>query len=192
MTTYFVSGFMRSGTSMMMLALREGGMDVVFDPEREKILKQYGDEHYSPNRGGIFELTRAQYQQHHFPRDYLGKTIKCLYGGITKISALDDFKVVFMRRHPEEIRQSYQAFFGTDLKFKEEEITSRLEHALGVLEQRKDVEVFQIQYRNVVEDPLATFRYLVGSGWPLVPEKAASVVNPELCRFRLEDLTYGI
>ena len=59
MTTYFVSGFMRSGTSMMMACLEAGGMDVAHREQRNQMLEQYSDENYSPNEGGLYELSRV-------------------------------------------------------------------------------------------------------------------------------------
>ena len=81
-TLYVVSGFMRTGTSMMMKALEAGGLDACYKQSREEMKNRYADEHYDPNIGGLYELERKDYQKPNFPRDYEGKLIKCLNKGI--------------------------------------------------------------------------------------------------------------
>lgn len=191
MATYFVSGFMRSGTSMMMRALEAGGLDAVHNPVRNRLVEHHSDKFYSPNSGGLYELTSTQYQEWGFPQRYKGKLVKCLYGGILRLAAVDDFKVVFMRRDAEEIRQSYEAFFGTALPFGAAGVDDRLGLSLRTLRQRRDIDVVELQYRDVVSDPLAWMNLLRQRGWPIDAEKAAAVVDPQQCRFRLETLTVG-
>ena len=55
---YIVSGFMRTGTSMMMKALEAGGLEAAYQQSREAMRKRYADEHYDPNVGGRYELRR--------------------------------------------------------------------------------------------------------------------------------------
>ena len=50
---FIVSGFMRTGTSMMMKCLEAGGLEAVFNPTRERMNKDFGDEHDQPNEGGV-------------------------------------------------------------------------------------------------------------------------------------------
>ena len=189
--TYFVSGYMRCGTSMMMDALTAGGLSPAFNPERDRMNEVFGDEHYQPNPNGFYELSRKEYQETGFPRGYEGKLIKILFGGINRIVA-GNYKIIFMRRDFEEIRQSYEGFFGNVLQITENELIAKIEDAIGILKQRRDVDITEVWYRDVIEDPLKVFTFLKGRGWPIDPEKAAEVVNPELCRFRLENLEVGI
>ncbi len=120
-----------------------------------------------------------------------GKVVKFLYGGINRIVA-GDYRVVFMQRDLEEVRQSYAAFFRERLPHSGEVHTAVIANAIGILQQRRDVQLAILQYRDVVEAPLKAFQGLRDTGWPIDPVKAAAIVDPALCRFRLEQLEVGI
>lgn len=195
---YVVSGFMRSGTSMMMDALSRGGLEPAFDEERDSLNEKHGDELYQPNPHGFYELDRDTYRDEDFPLQFKGKLIKCLHGGLLRFP-VHDYKVVFMRRDKEEIRQSLIGFFDIqphnqdrvndfiDNKF-DKLITRAIEH----LENRLDTDVIQLWYRDVVEHPESCFARLIHAGWPISLHKATTTVRPELCRFRKESLEIGI
>lgn len=51
---WLVSGFMRSGTSMMMSCLEAGGMSVVKSEAREQFGQVHSDEHYKVNAGKVY------------------------------------------------------------------------------------------------------------------------------------------
>jgi len=192
-TVYIVSGFMRTGTSMMMRALEAGGMQACYRQSREDMRKRYADEHYDPNFGGLYELERKDYQKWDFPRGYEGKLIKALSLGVPQMDVMPDgIRVVFMRRHPEEIRQSYLAFFNRDLRGTER-LDERMEHIIARIENRRDVLSMDVLwYREVVERPLECFERLRDRGWPIDVKAAVATVNPELCRYKLERLTIGV
>ncbi len=67
-----------------------------------------------------------------------------------------------------------------------------MQDSIDLLRNRNDTEVTVLQYREVVEQPRNTFEKLRNDGWPIDVDRAAGVIKPELCRFRLEDLTVGI
>jgi len=190
-TTYIVSGFMRTGTSMMMQALAEGGLEPAYNPVRDKMNKDFGDNDYQPNPGGFYELTRQDYRQPGFPHQFEGKLIKCLFGGLPRM-AVGNYKVVFMMRDPEEIRQSYESFFNKPAPPILNQYDQIMKDSIDMLKNRKDTEVIVFEYRKVVEDPLEHFRILKRNEWDIDVNKAAASVNPELCRYRLEELTVDI
>ncbi len=97
-----------------------------------------------------------------------------------------------MRRDPEEVRQSYCAFFRVSPPHIGNNYTSVLDERISILRKRRDVQLAVLWYRDVVADPLETFQGLVDSGWPIDPQKAVSIVDPDLCRFKLEELEVGI
>lgn len=190
-TTYIVSGFMRTGTSMMMAALEAGGLDPVFNPSRDDLNDRHGDEHYKPNEGGFYELSRQQYQQIGFPGMYAGRLLKCLWGGLPRLCP-GQYLVVFMMRDPEEIRQSFEAFFGTTAPPSLKQYKSIMDLSVALLRNRRDTHVHVLQYRDAVDQPLRSFRRLRELGWPISVDEAAAIVDPDLCRFRLEGLEVGI
>jgi len=94
---YIVTGYMRSGTSMMMQALIAGGLEADYDERRERMNDNYGDKFYRPNGGGFYELSYMEYKKENFPLDHEGKLIKALRGGIDQI-APHEYKIVMMLR----------------------------------------------------------------------------------------------
>jgi hypothetical protein len=191
-TVYMVSGFMRTGTSMMMRALEAGGLEVVARESRDEFRKKFADDYYDPNEGGLYELERKDYQANDFPRAYKGKLIKCLMAGTANIRVVPRLKVVFMRRDFEEIRQSYQAFFDQNFQAKKEILEQKIGICIEQLENRKDCDLHVFWYRDVVKDPRKYFEILKNNDWPINVEKAAAIVDPELCRFKKEILIEGI
>ncbi len=195
---YIVSGYMRTGTSMMMNALSAGGLEPLFNPQRDNMNDRWGDSGYKPNPVGFYELQRQEYRQRGFPGMYEGRLIKLLYGGLPRLAALDSgYRYVFMRRDTEEIRQSYEAFFGAKIARSMQEVMNHydeiMDDAVKGLHNRKDtVSVHEFWYREVVTHPIEHFQILRDAGWPIEVSKAAMTVDTSQCRFKREILTEGI
>lgn len=191
-TVYVVSGFMRTGTSMMMKALEAGGMDVCYKQSRDEMKDKFADKSYDPNVGGLYELEREDYQKLDFPVGYQGKLIKALAMGVPRMLPMNDgIRVVFMRRDPEEIRQSFMAFFNKNIDV--ENLDERMEYIIRRIENRKDVKSVDVfWYRKVIESPQKYFVILREHGWDIDIEKASLVVDSKYCRYKAEDLTVGI
>lgn len=192
MTLYVVSGYMRTGTSMMMSALEAGGLEACYQQSRDVMKNRYADDRYDPNIGGLYELERHDYKQSDFPCQFEGKLIKALNMGVVTMNVMPDVKVVFMRRDPEEIRQSFDAFFNKQLGAIAN-LDQRMQRIIERIANRKDVSSLNVfWYREVVNNPQSHFRILQQAGWPIEVGQAAAVVDPQYCRFRLEDLTVGV
>lgn len=181
---YVVSGVPRSGTSMMCQCLQAGGMEVVQSSKRdEQANKRWSDELYQTNQNGFYESTLEEMQADDFPPE--GKVVKLITEWL-KFLRGHKAKVIFMLRHPEEIRQSSEALAGGRyLVDGHEKVTGS---CIDRLEQQ-GCEVVRADYRSIVEDPLSFFETL---DWPIDAAAAASVVNPDLYRFRLERLVVGL
>jgi hypothetical protein len=192
-TTYIVCGHMRTGTSMMMRALIAGGLTAAYDRQRDDALSAAGDDDYRPNRSGFFELHPIEYRREGFPRRHFGKLIKVLGYAVGRM-VVGNYRVIFMRRNPEEIRQSFEAFFRTDQHPPSvDRYDAWCYDILGILHNRRDVESVEVvNYRSVVSAPSHLFRGLLVRGWPIDYEAAAATIDPDQCRFRLESLTVGI
>lgn len=191
-TVFMVSGYMRTGTSMMMRALEAGGLTAAYRESRDLFRKSYADDLYDPNAGGLYELEVADYRALDFPVKYRGQLVKCLLAGKVHLAVVPRLKVVFMRRDFEEIRQSYQAFFDRDLPAKAELVLQTIEDAVAQLHNRRDCDVNVFWYRDVLRQPAAHFTLLHESGWPIDVAKAAAIVDEKQCRFRRESLIEGI
>lgn len=195
MAIFVVTGFMRSGTSMMMRALEAGGLDACYDASRDEMKARFADEKYDPNIGGLYELRRDQYNETDFPLKYEGKLIKALRGGVPKMAVCPTgLRVVLMLRDPEEIRQSYNAFFSGNMPVSNnEEIVKEMNLLEEKIRNRKDVLSLDVLwYRDVVANPLGAFTLLRDHGWSIDVEKCVAVVDEGLVRYKHENLHYGV
>ena len=183
---YLVTGFMRSGTSMMMQALEAGGLEVAKSEERDMFNELHSGGRYKPNPVGLYELSTREKNNADFPRMYDGKALKCIALFLSKL-AVHEYKVIFMRRDAEEIRQSYEAAFGQ--KIDNKTIEKRVEESLKTLHNRKDVlEIHEIWYDDILENPK---KFLTSLNWPIDVERASKVIDKGLKRFKKEILTQG-
>ena len=182
---YIVSGYVRHGTSAMMLALRTGGLTVDYDLRRDEQIKAArDDEHFAVNAGGLFELSRAQVSSPDFPAAHEGHCIKQLRSGLTNLrarSASDPYRVCFMRRDYEETRQSQEAALG--VRQSVEQIRHVVEHCLGIAYARSDMRVTEVWYERLRENPEREMLRLAVAGWPIDPCRAASVIDRRQARF---------
>jgi hypothetical protein len=177
---------------MMMKALSNGGMDSVFDSYRDRMNDRCGDEYYQPNTGGFFEIALKKYQEIIFPLAYRGKLIKVLCWGLPAC-CVHQYKVAYMLRDFEEIRQSYEGFTRNRLWLRSnEDYQILMQKHINLLRNRRDTDVVAFQFREVVEDPLSAFEELKQHGWPIDPEKCVEVVDENLVRFKTENLDAGI
>lgn len=163
---YIVSGFMRSGTGMMMECLRAGGLEPLHADEL--------DENMELKNRRIFNALLNPHQVDE-------KLFKCMAGSLTQIAAWD-WRIVFMRRPYADIKTSADALFGPGEHVPAENVFNNLiRYTTGQLCQRRDVQWEPIAYRDVLVDPLSVFDTLQAAGWPIDPEKAAAVVDPTRC-----------
>lgn len=182
---YIVSGFMRSGTSMMMKALEAGGMDAVRSKERDKRMNEkWGDDDlgYVPNEE-YYELDTADYRDPEFPLPYEGKLIKCLYAGLDKLRYGPHYRIIFMRRPKEEIEKSCIAAFNGCIPqpLSMYDFDAFLDDLiLRVRDRRTVITLNEVWYQDVLDNPLGVFSHL---GWPIDPVKAAAIPQSRKARF---------
>lgn len=182
---YIVSGYMRSGTSMMMQALEAGGMEAVYSAKRdERMNRKWGASDYKPNER-YYELEAEDYQDASFPSAYEGKLIKCLWGGMLRLRPVTEYRIVFMRRDTKAIQRSLTAFFRQPTEQAQNvNFQRQLDNVVSILRDRRSViSVHEVQYVDVVSNPLAVFEILAGDGWPIDPAKAAEIPQARKMRF---------
>jgi len=185
---YIVSGFPRSGTTAMMQALEAGNLEVVKNKARADRLarasKSIGDDYDSH---ADYEVTHAERQVSGWPYEqHAGKAVKIVAPWL-KVMDVGLYKIAFMRRNTEEIRQSLEAArFG---KVTNEFIDNTVQRALRTLKNRRDVlEITEIWYDDLLSDPEKELSRL---NWPINIKEAASVIDSDKKRFRLENLIEG-
>lgn len=203
---YLVTGFPKSGTSGMMGSLDAGGLSVLNDLAGERILAILHDSEGRKSNPRYWEPSPQQIAEWDFPRAYDGYALKWVTNfapspnGV-QVLAPHEYSVVVMRRHPEELRQSFEAMVRNRGIFAPEwldygpnqqgEYDRRIDLMLEHIEDRSDMTLNRVvRYReDLIDNPLATFRSL---GWPIDAEAAAVRIKPELCYAKLEQLTVGI
>jgi len=191
---YIVSGFMRTLSTGMMRAIEAGGIPAARNKVRDKLIGQTGDEHYQMNPESLYELHRSEYWAEDFPDKYEGMVVKFIRSGPLRLKAADNpYRVVFMWRDYEEIRQSLQAWMKRPERA--DELVEEAKHVMplvsGILRQRRDVVLTELWCRDVWDRPLDAFTKLVNEGWPIDPNKAAATIDSKLCRYKIEDLDIG-
>lgn len=181
-----VSGFPRSGTSMMMQCLKAGGVQVVFDRYRERLNLAP----YVPNKHGFYEVGSDVYMQLGFAAtlpDNIAVKIQIL--GLPTLSPGSQYKIIFMRRDPVEIKSSYQAAFPKD-DFDEiygdwpNRYWRALESIKGIMAMRRDVEILELWFDKVIENPKQTMEQVKAFGVPINIKQAAKQIDPTQYRHK--------
>jgi hypothetical protein len=183
-----VSGLPRSGTSMAMKMLAAGGLALITDGQRT------ADE---DNPRGYFEDERvkdlARVPDRTWVRDARGKGIKVVTSLLRYLPADNFYKVVLMRRDLEEVLSSQRKMLerrGEPDATPDERMRELWEddiwRAHYVLKHRSNVDWIEIEYREVVGDPVGQARRLAEFVGGLDVEKMSAAVDRQLYRNRAE------
>jgi hypothetical protein len=181
---FVVTGFPRSGTSMMMRCLQFAGIRPVVNPEREAVMMKRNEGDYAANPYGFFEVKESDILRVGFLQGIAdGSAIKMLPTALPFIPARPTV-VIWMRRDTNEIRRSYERTFSKEnfeAKFPNWPRTHdvQLETIRPILEDRRNIKVIEVQYRDVIADPVAALSVL-----PINAHKAAAAVDASLYRNR--------
>lgn len=182
---YVVSGWQRTGTSMMMRALIAGGLEAAFDEEKDRRLA----DRYLRRNGTVpnekyYEFEKKEYAEPGFPAKYEGKLIKGLYGVIPKLNPDLRYRVIYMRRPQHQIVDSIvsslgRAALGTTAR---PNFVAKQEKAVAWMKARPEqfVSVDEVWYQAVLDDPKKVFEAL---NWPIDSVKAAAVPDKDKARF---------
>ena len=167
---------------MMMGCLRDGGMNALFDTERDSLIAKMEEEAGYKINESLYELDPHDFNDPKFRDANEGSLIKMIAPGITGHARHGD-KCVFMLRDYDEITQSHErAMLGT-VMYTRDQFESMIASTIGNLKAFKvDVTVFW--YRAAVDNPKLHFKILKEAGWPIDVDQAAEGVNPEMCRFK--------
>jgi len=149
-----VSGLARSGTSMMMRILEDGGLEVLTDGVRK------GDE---DNPEGYYELESVKRlaEDQSCLRAGGGKAIKIISSLLQHLLAEYYYRVIFMDRSMDEIIASQRKMLvnrGEPARVENEERVASLfrQHLVqvkGWLEAQPHIDVICVDYNKMVEDP---------------------------------------
>jgi LPS sulfotransferase NodH len=181
-----VSGLPRSGTSMMMKMLAEGGLEVLTDSIRS------ADE---DNPNGYFELEVVK-QLAEGQKDWLAnadhKLVKVISALLEHLPAENHYKVLFMERQIPEILASQRKMLArrnetSSISDAEMEAQFR-EHLKAIkywLARQPNMDVMYVDYNRMMANPDELCPKIVDFlGLPLDAEKMRSVPNEKLYRNR--------
>ena len=183
-----VTGFPRSGTSMLCQCLEAGGLSVHKNPNRNRRLHLADDGPYKIQGGDVYEPSATERRALRFPWLLPVRVVKVVIPFLGDVAASPaGYSVIMLRRDAEEIRQSNEAAFGE--YYSTHYIKDATEEAYATLQNRKDVdEIVTFWYRDLFEDG---YRMLGSLGLDMDVSAAAAVIDPRQYRFRREWLHEG-
>jgi len=145
-----VTGLPRSGTSMMMRMLKEGGIQILTDNKRQP------DEH---NPYGYFELEKVKYDLS-WLNEAEEKAVKLVTMLLRKLPSDRKFYVIFMERNINEVVKSQKEMLeksGKEMKYPEEELEkiylSHLKEIKQWISEKDNLKVLYVSYNEVIENP---------------------------------------
>lgn len=181
-----VSGLPRSGTSMMMKILAEGGLSIVSDE-----LRRADDD----NPNGYFELETVK-QMAAGNVEWLanagGKVVKVISALLEYLPPQYSYKVIFMEREIKEILASQQKMLrrrNETSKIDDAEMEAQFRKHLAVVKpwlmRQPNMDVLYVSYNALMTDPEPLCRRVVEfTGAPLNLDRMLGVPNAQLYRNR--------
>jgi hypothetical protein len=185
-----VSGLPRSGTSMTMKMLEAGGMHIVTDEIRT------ADE---DNPKGYFELERIKNLEKDEDKSWLaesrGKAVKIISFLLKDLPKTNNYKVLFMNRHIDEVLASQAKMLarrGESSETGDGKMRELYENHLWkvkyLIKHQTHLETLDINYKEVLENPrLEAKRIAEFTGLDLDVDKMAGAVDEQLYRNRAAD-----
>ena len=176
-----------------MRCLEAGGIEAVCDKDNDDILNDvYGQDGYPPNPNGFYQSPRGLIERPDFVEYVKGKVVKIYLTDLTKLPPAT-YKIIFMRRNKNEILASiFKMTKGRDAGKEQENVENSetlIPNILSELATRQDMSFVQVNFAQVVKNPLIEFAKLKNNfGIPIDIQAAASMVEPSLYRFKLENL----
>jgi len=182
-----VSGLPRSGTSMMMKMLEAGGLTVLTDSIRQADID---------NPKGYYEYERVKHLEKETDKSYVrearGKVLKVISFLLKDLPDDNFYRVVFMRRHLDEVISSQNKMLdrrGEDAIEDRETMAEAYRNHLAAVKilvrKRPNLEMLEFRYDEAVKDPKEAARMVNAFLGGTLDERAmASVIDGELYRNR--------
>ncbi len=181
-----VSGLPRSGTSMMMKMLAEGGLPIVTDQLRT------ADE---DNPNGYFEVEAVKQMSAGntaWLQDAGGKVVKVISALLEYLPQEYSYRIIFMERAIKEILASQRKMLARrneESKVDDAEMEDQFRKHLSVIKpwlvRQPNMEVIYVSYNSMVNDPAILCKMVIDFlGLPLEYERMLAVPNEKLYRNR--------
>lgn len=179
-----VSGLPRSGTSLMMQMLQNGGIEVVTDqvrtadPDNPRGYLEYEAVKNIGNDASWLPQTR-------------GKAFKMISLLLYRLPPTEQYRILFMERDPEEVVRSQETMLQrlqrpaaphTEML---ESFRIHLAHLGSWLETRSDMSVLRVSYRDLIGQPVIQSEKINHFlGFRLDVAQMSAAVDPSLYRNR--------
>ena len=184
-----VSGLPRSGTSLMMQMLQNGGVEVVTDQVRTA-------DPDNPLGYLEYEAVKEIGKDASWLPQTRGKAFKMISLLIYHLPPTERYRILFMERDPEEVLRSQEAMLRRLKRSAAphaemlESYRIHLEHLDAWLKTRSDMTVLRVEYKNLVEQPgVQSKRISDFLGLSLDVDRMSSAVDPALYRNRNQSMT---
>jgi hypothetical protein len=182
-----VSGLPRSGTSMMMKMLAEGGLPVLTDEIR-------GADDDNPN--GYFELEvvrKLKEGNFEWLETANGKVVKVISALLEHLPQQYSYKIIFLERAPKEVLASQKKMLdhrGAAARLSDEEMEQQLHRHLAAIKpwlvRQPNMEVLYVNYNMLIAKPeIFCERIEAFLEWPLNQQRMMSVPTAKLYRNRV-------
>ncbi len=149
-TITIVSGLPRSGTSMMMQALKNGGLDILTDNIRK-------DDNNNPKGYLEYEKVKKLHTDNTWMDEASGKCVKIVAPLLTNLPLKHQYRIIFMERDLNEILISQQKMLGkpagaypTALA---EAFTKQVEKAKAWIKSQPNVTAVFVNYSDIIANP---------------------------------------
>jgi hypothetical protein len=184
---YIVSGLPRSGTSMMMKMLSEGGLPILTDE-----LRRADDD----NPNGYFELEVVRQLKEGnlmWLKDANGKCVKIISSLLEYLPPEHHYKIIFMERDPRETLVSQKKMLdhrGETPKISDQEMEQQFQKHLAAMKpwliRQPNMQVLYVNYNVLMAEPASACERIVEFlGLTLNRAQMLSVPNKQLYRNRV-------
>lgn len=200
---FIQTGFPRSLTTGTLEALCHGaGFGILQGKRSQEINDRHSSDGYKPNPNGLAELSRPQFVnimlngRAHTASGHGVKSPIDLLGCIPPVDGLHYFMTV-NTRDPREIIESYHRAFLSDPGLGLERVSRKkalpcpadpieysrvIANTVKFVKVRRDVTIEILGFNEIIDNPIGVFTRLRDLGWPIEPEKSASIIDPSLRR----------
>jgi Sulfotransferase family len=182
-----VSGLPRSGTSMMMRMLAEGGMPVLTDELRQAD---------SDNPKGYFEFETVRQMSDGnvtWLAEARGKAVKVISALLEHLPSNYSYKIIFLEREIQEILASQQKMLANrneEFARNDTEIEAQIRKHLSAMRpwlvRQPNMEVLYVNYNQLMQDPEPLCEQITEFiGLPLNQTRMLGVPDKQLYRNRI-------
>lgn len=179
-TVYIVSGLPRSGTSMMMQMLHQGGMEVLVDEKRAA-------DDSNPKGYYEFEPVKGLLKDNSWVHQGEGKVVKVIAQLLAQMPTNYTYKVIFMQRPMAEVIKSQQVMLKQDTSIFPTAIASAFDKTLLMVKEweknNPNVSIHYVNYHEVIsktEEQSKLIKTFLGLNLNI--EEMVQAVHPELHR----------